>query len=72
LDTGADKDEALEKYRDTNYYWIEDKFSNAVAGQNVGMRPILIEHGWNMNDTIPDGMKKVVNWKELYEHIVNG
>jgi hypothetical protein len=34
------------------------------------MRPILIEHGWNMNEVVPDGMKKVVNWKELYGHIV--
>ena len=70
LDTGADKEEALEKYRDTGYYWIEDKFSNALAGQAVGMRPILIEHGWNMYETVPDGMKKVTTWKELYEHIV--
>tara|TARA_R110000772_G_scaffold45358_1_gene103957 strand:+ start:765 stop:1349 length:585 start_codon:yes stop_codon:yes gene_type:complete len=70
LDTGADKDEALEKYRDTGYYWIEDKFSNAVAGQNVGMNSILIEHSWNMNEVVPDGMKKVTTWKELYNHIV--
>jgi hypothetical protein len=34
------------------------------------MRPILIEHGWNMYETVPDGMKKVTTWKELYEHIV--
>ena len=53
------KEDALEKYRDTGYYWIEDKFENAVAGQNVGMRPILIEHGWNMNEVVPNGMKKV-------------
>ena len=70
LDTGADKEEALEKYRDTGYYWIEDKFSNAVAGQAVGMHPILIEHGWNMNEVVPDGMKKVTTWKELYNYIV--
>ena len=69
LDTGADKEEALEKYRDTGYYWIEDKFSNAVAGQAVGMHPILIEHGWNMQEDIPKGMKKVTTWKELYNYI---
>ena len=70
LDTGADKEEALEKYRDTGYYWIEDKFSNAVAGQAVGMKPILIEHGWNMDEVVPTGMKKVTTWKELYNYIV--
>lgn len=71
LDTGADKDEFLdERYADTGYYWIEDKMANAVAGLNVGLNPILIEHGWNMNDSVPVGMKKVVKWKEIYEHIV--
>lgn len=72
LDTGADKHEALEKYRNKGYYWIEDKMENAVAGQEVGLKSILVEHGFNMNDTIPEGMYKAVNWKEIYEHIVNG
>ena len=31
LDTNAPKDAALEKYRDSGYYWIEDKFENAFA-----------------------------------------
>jgi FMN phosphatase YigB (HAD superfamily) len=70
LDTNASKEAALEKYRDTGYYWIEDKFSNAVAGQAVGMKPILIEHGWNMDEVVPTGMKKVTTWKELYNYIV--
>jgi hypothetical protein len=72
LDTGADKDEFLdERYADTGYYWIEDKMQNAIAGLNVGLNPILIEHGWNMNDSVPVGMKKVVKWKEIYEHIIS-
>jgi FMN phosphatase YigB (HAD superfamily) len=70
LDTGADKDEALEKYRNSGYFWVEDKMANAVAGQNVGMKPILIEHGWNMNDTVPEGMFKALNWKEVYEYVL--
>lgn len=72
LDTGADKDEFLdEHYGDSGLYWIEDKMANAIAGLNVGLNPILIEHGWNMNDDLLVGIKKVVNWKEIYEHIVN-
>jgi hypothetical protein len=70
LDTGADKDEALEPYKDSGLYWIEDKLSNAVCGQNLGLKPILIEHGFNMHEPIPEGMTKVVNWKELYNHII--
>jgi hypothetical protein len=72
LDTGADKDEFLaEHYGNAGHYWIEDKMSNAVAGQNAGLKPVLIEHGWNMYDDVPDGMVKVTTWKELYEHIVS-
>jgi hypothetical protein len=67
LDTGADKEAALEEYRNTGLYWIEDKLENAIAGQAVGLRPILVEHGFNMNNSIPVGMQKVVNWKEIYD-----
>ena len=72
LDTGADKDEFLdENYADTGLYWIEDKMENAIAGLNVGLNPILIEHGWNMNSSVPVGIKKVVKWKEIYEYIIS-
>jgi len=67
LDTGADKDDALEQYRDSGLYWIEDKLSNAQLGLDLGLKSILIEHGFNMEDDIPEGMQKVVNWKEIYE-----
>ena len=69
LDTGADKEAALAKYQDTGFYWIEDKYENAVAGLKAGLRPILIEHGFNMNEPILDGMKKCLNWREIYEYV---
>jgi len=70
LDTGADKDEALDPYSDSGLFWIEDKMENAIAGLEVGLNPILIEHGYNMNYSVPVGMKKCLNWKEIYEHIL--
>lgn len=70
LDTGADKDDALAPYKDSGLYWIEDKMENAMCGLNLGLKPILIEHGFNMNDDVPNGMKKVTDWKELYNYIV--
>ena len=68
LDTGADKDAALEKYRDSGLYWIEDKVSNAELGRDLGLRSILVEHGFNMKENI-FGIKKVANWKEIYSYI---
>lgn len=64
-DTGADKDEALEPYRNCGDIWIEDKVENAELGLDLGLDSILIEHGHNMNyDNIP----LMKNWKEVYEY----
>src|SRR6056300_305171 len=71
LDTGADKDEILVTYNGTNYYWVEDKLENAIVGKEFGLRPILMEHGHNMHETVPEGITKVLNWKEIYD-IVTG
>lgn len=68
LPTGADKDAALLKYKDSGCYWVEDKPENALAGAKVGLKPILMEHGFNMDCK---DFPLVKNWKDIYE-IVNG
>ena len=68
LDTGADKDEVLEAYRNSGYYWIEDKITNAEVGHNLGLKSLLMEHGHNTDAYLP--FPKVKNWKEIYEIIV--
>ncbi len=68
LATGADKDNALAKYKDSGMYWVEDKPDNALAGQKQGLKPILIEHGFNMDNK---DFPLAKNWKEIYE-IVQG
>jgi FMN phosphatase YigB (HAD superfamily) len=67
LDTGADKDHALEEYRDSGCYWVEDKPENAEVGRQLGLRSILMEHGHNMNHECPYPVVK--NWKEIYSII---
>ena len=67
LDTGADKNGALEEYRDSGCYWVEDKPENAEVGYNLGLRSILMEHGHNMNHECPYPVVK--NWKEIYSII---
>ena len=68
LDTGADKDEVLEKYRGKGYYWVEDKITNALAGAKVGLKSLLMEHGHNM-DFVGNEAQLVKNWKDVYERI---
>lgn len=68
LETGADKDDALDKYRGSNLVWIEDKVENAVAGRNAGLDSILIEHGHNMNNTEFPLMR---NWEDVYHYVTS-
>ena len=68
LDTGADKDDALKKYKNTNCLWIEDKIANADVGLKLGLRSIIMEHGHNMHY---EGEAPLVkNWKEIYNLII--
>ena len=68
LDTGADKDGALEPYKDSGMWWIEDKPENADVGHKLGLRSILIEHGHNMHHQCSYDIAK--NWKQVYGLIV--
>lgn len=70
LDTGADKDEALEEYRNSGLWWIEDKIINAHTGHKMGLKSLLVEHGHNM-DYKHSNIPLVKNWKEIYS-IVTG
>jgi|TARA_R110000744_G_scaffold86535_7_gene169094 hypothetical protein len=64
LDCGADKNAALEQYRDSDCLWVEDKIENALVGQEMGLDSILMRHDHNKHcDKIP----LFHNWKEIYE-----
>jgi len=68
LDTGADKDEELVKYKGTGCYWVEDKETNADLGVEMGLESILMGHDFNANYT--GDAKRVQNWKEIYDTII--
>jgi len=68
LDTGADKDQALLPYKNSELYWIEDKPENAECGYNLGLKSLLMEHGHNMNHLNP-AIPVVKNWAQVYSII---
>lgn len=70
LETGADKQEALEPYRDSGCWWIEDKPENAEVGLDLGLRSVLMEHGHNM-DHANERLPVVRNWREIYDLITS-
>ena len=67
LDTGADKDEVLEEYKDTFCWWVEDKPENADEGLRVGLNSILINHDHNKNYS--GNAICAWNWKKIYDII---
>lgn len=69
LDTGADKDEVLTEYKDTNCWWVEDKPENAEVGLSLGLNSILMDHDHNRNYN--GNAIRVANWKEIY-NIITG
>ena len=68
LDTGADKDQALEPYRNSGLFWIEDKIQNCQVGRDLGLKSLLVEHGHSLDYNDPL-IPKVKNWKEIYDII---
>lgn len=64
LGTGDDKDSALAPYEGSGYFWLEDKVENAEVGAKLGLRPIIMEHGFNMDYKGPIPLAK--NWAQIY------
>jgi uncharacterized HAD superfamily protein len=67
LDTGADKDEVLELYKDTECIWVEDKYENALCGHKFGLNAFLMGHMFNAGCT--ENVNRVNNWKEIYNYV---
>lgn len=72
LDVGSDKKEKLQELADihgTGHLWIEDKLENALHGEEVGFKSILMKHNHNRN--IPEGsnVKHVNDWFDIYKMV---
>lgn len=67
LDTGADKDEVLSKYKGRDMLWVEDKIENAEVGQKIGLTSVIMAHTYNEDYEGP--CQRVANWKEIYEQL---
>ena len=58
----------LTRYRGT--YWIEDKWSHAVDGADVGHTPFLMEYGHSRGKK-DVRIRNVQSWLQIEEHIYN-
>ena len=70
LETGQEKDDVLAEFHGTNLWWIEDKWTNALAGLKYGLKPLFIDHPYNREYSHPD-ITRVNNWRDIHK-IVTG
>ncbi len=69
IDCGADKTEALKRYEDSGFIWVEDKPQNAEVGSELGLRSFLLNRPYNVDYKVHKSVTRVKNWKDLYEYI---
>ena len=68
LPAGADKTDALTEFKDSKLIYIDDKISNVEISLSLGLTSVLMKHPYNVHCVNPK-IKKVNNWKELYDYI---
>lgn len=70
LKMGAKKGEVLKKWEGSNYFWIEDHNENAIAGHELGLRSILVDHPYNRHHEVPfRRVSHTTPWAEIYSEI---
>ena len=70
LETGQDKDDVLAEFHGTGLYFVEDKWTNALAGLKYGLKVLFINHPYNQKYKHPD-ITRVNNWKQIHEIVSN-
>jgi hypothetical protein len=59
------KDRTLQLYTSTNFFWVEDKPSNAELGFKYGLQPILMNHDYTVNHDNPK-LTRADSWKDIF------
>lgn len=68
LPVGANKYAALAEYADSELFWIEDKWDNAVDGLTVGLRSIIYDQPYNREHSDP-GILRCHSWQDIYKEV---
>lgn len=69
IETMADKTPYLEKFKNSECWWIEDKVENAELGVQLGLNSILIRHPSYTKDYSSLFVHSVDSWKDIYNLI---
>jgi len=70
LPIASNKFNELQRWKDTGYFWIEDHHSQAEAGHQNGLLPILINDATNAHYEA-ELFPRVTDWDDIYNIICN-
>lgn len=74
LPCGENKYTTLTRWQNSGLFWIEDKFSNALAGVALGLKSILVSHLYNASHTQSRVLRTPIPkcpWDYIYTTICN-
>jgi hypothetical protein len=69
-----DKSHYLEQYRNTGCLWIEDSIKNSIIGAKMGLRSILINQPYNIDEVIDPKyeIQRCDDWEDIYNIVKDG
>ena len=68
LSPEVSKQQALEQYRDSDCWWVEDHPKNYELGLKLGLRSVLVTQHYNVTF---NAESRVSSWSALYRRIIN-
>lgn len=74
LHHSVSKEIALKQYQGSGCYWVEDHLENCALGDDLGLRPLLMNQAYNQTNAASDKrykyLHRVGNWKQIYEVLI--
>jgi hypothetical protein len=60
----------LAPWKGSGAVWVEDKWSNAIIGADMGIKTFLMKQSYNSKQDYP-GVEKVDNWRQIYNKVIS-
>ena len=57
------------QWRGSGAVWVEDKWTNAIAGADMGIKTFLMKQSYNPKHDY-EGVEKVDNWRQIYNKVI--
>ena len=59
----------LSQWKGSGAVWVEDKWSNAILGADMGIKTFLMKQSYNSKHDYK-GVEKVDNWRQIYNKVI--